>query len=135
MTGHNDTERILDAFLAPEHDQLPDRVVDAALTEIARTPQRRALRVPWRFPLMPQLLRYAVVAVVLVAVAGVGGALLLTRSDNLGPGAVAPAPTPAPDAHGYRGPDCLARAVRDRTGDHRVHALHVPRVRAHLRHP
>ena len=45
---------------------------------------------------MPQLLRYAVVAVVLVAVAGVGGALLLTRSDNLGPGAVAPAPTPAP---------------------------------------
>jgi hypothetical protein len=96
MTGHNDTERILDAFLAPEHDQLPDRVVDAALTEIARTPQRRALRVPWRFPLMPQLLRYAVVAVVLVAVAGVGGALLLTRSDDLGPAAVAPSPTLAP---------------------------------------
>ena len=96
MTGHNDTERILDAFLAPEHDQLPDRVVDAALTEIARTPQRRALRVPWRFPLMPQLLRYAVVAVVLVAVAGVGGALLFTRSGNAGPGAVAPEPTPTP---------------------------------------
>ncbi len=96
MTGHNDTERILDAFLAPEHDQLPDRVVDVALTEIARTPQRRALRVPWRFPLMPQLLRYAVVAVVLVAVAGVGGALLFTPSGNAGPGAVAPEPTPTP---------------------------------------
>ncbi len=68
MTGHIDAERMLDAFLAPEHDQLPDRVVDAALTEIARTPQRRALRVPWRFPLMPQLLRYAVVAVVAVAI-------------------------------------------------------------------
>ena len=45
---------------------------------------------------MPQVLRYAVVAVVLVAVAGVGGALLLTGSDNLGPGAVAPTPTPTP---------------------------------------
>ena len=98
MNRYVDAERILDAFLAPEHDQLADRVLDAAFADIARTPQRRALRAPWRFPLMPQLLRYAVVAVVLVAVAGVGGALLLTRSGNLGPGAVAPTPLPNPTA-------------------------------------
>ena len=53
MNGTVDTERILDAFLAPEADRLPDRVIDAALADIARTPQRRALRVPWRFHYMP----------------------------------------------------------------------------------
>ena len=33
MTGRNDPERILDAYLAPEHDRLADRVVDAAFAE------------------------------------------------------------------------------------------------------
>jgi hypothetical protein len=35
MSGRADTERILDAFLAPDTDRLPDRVIDAALDEIA----------------------------------------------------------------------------------------------------
>ena len=79
MTGYTDAERVLDAFLAPEHDQLADRVLEAALADIARTPQRRALRVPWRFPKMAVLDRTTVVAaVVLVAVVGAGGALFFT---------------------------------------------------------
>ena len=74
MNGQADTERILDAYLAPEADRLPDRVIDAALADIARTPQRRALRVPWRFP--PCLLSTratGIAAVALVAVVGAGG--------------------------------------------------------------
>jgi hypothetical protein len=54
MTGQIDAERILDAFLAPEADQLPDRVLDAALTEIARIPQRR-VGGRWKLPAMTRV--------------------------------------------------------------------------------
>jgi hypothetical protein len=94
MNARSDTERILDAFLAPEADRLPDRVIDAALDDIARTPQRRALRVPWRFRYMPSLSRVtAVAAVALVLAVGAGGLVYLNSPG--GPGG-APAPTPTP---------------------------------------
>jgi hypothetical protein len=89
MNRYVDAERILDAFLAPEDDQLADGVIDAALTEIARTPQRRALRVPWRFPNVSPVVRIALVAVALVAVVG-GGAILISGT------AVVPRPSPTP---------------------------------------
>ena len=60
---------------------------------------------------MPQLLRYAVVAVVLVDVAAVGGALLLTRSGKLGPASVARV-EPRPDAHPNSDPDHLPHPVQ-----------------------
>jgi hypothetical protein len=94
MTGHVDAERILDAFLAPEHDQLADRVLEAALADIARTPQRRALRVPWRFPKMSPVLRIALVAVALVALLGAGGAMFLAGSSTPAPSVVVASPTP-----------------------------------------
>lgn len=94
MNGRIDAERILDAFLAPEADRLADRVIDAALADIARTPQRRALRVPWRFHLMPALSRTtAMAAAVLVAVVGAGALLYLTSNR---PGGVGSQPTSAP---------------------------------------
>lgn len=87
MTGRSSTERILDAFLAPEADRLPDRVIDAALADIARTPQRRALRVPWRFPLMPALTRATSLgAVALVAAVAVGGVMYINSTGPGGPG-------------------------------------------------
>ncbi len=106
MTGRTYTERLLDAYLAPEADRLADRVVDAALAQIARTPQRRALRVPWRFPYMPALSRATgIAAVALVAVVGAGGLLYLNAKGPGGPGgsptpttAVTPAPSAAPTA-------------------------------------
>jgi len=84
MTGRSRTERILDAYLAPEADRLPDLVIDAALDEIARTPQRRAIRVPWRFPTMPALSRATgIAAVALVAVVGAGGLIYLNSGGFL----------------------------------------------------
>jgi hypothetical protein len=95
MNARTDTERILDAFLAPEGDRLADRVIDAALADIARTPQRRALRVPWRFPTMPTYLRLAAVAAV-VAVVGVGALLFVGGGSTVPPATPSPAPTALP---------------------------------------
>lgn len=97
MNARIDAERILDAFLAPEADRLPDRVIDAALDDIARTPQRRALRVPWRFPLMPALTRAtSLAAVALVAAVGVGGVIYLNSASPGGPGGPGTPASPAP---------------------------------------
>lgn len=99
MKARSTTERILDAYLAPESDRLADRVIDAVLADIARTPQRRAVRVPWRFPLMPALSRATGVAVVvLVAVVGVGSLLYLNsnRGGAGSQGSPSPASTPTP---------------------------------------
>ena len=101
MKARSDTERILDAYLAPEADRLADRVIDAALADIARTPQRRAVRVPWRFPLMPALSRATGVAVVaLVAVVGAGTFFYLNSRPGGGGAQGTPLPTatqtPAP---------------------------------------
>ncbi|HUG30060.1 MAG TPA: hypothetical protein VMQ65_06080 [Candidatus Limnocylindria bacterium] len=90
MTGRSSTERILDAYLAPEADRLPDRVIEAALADVARTPQRRALGVPWRFTSMTNLMR-AAAAVAIVAIVGVG--VLALNPGIFGPGAPTPGPT------------------------------------------
>jgi hypothetical protein len=93
MSGRIDAERILDAFLAPESDRLPDRVIDATLADIARTPQRRAMRVPWRFPLMTNTMRAAAG----VAIVGVGVlAFNLRPTGNGATGTPAPTQTAGP---------------------------------------
>lgn len=99
MSGQIDADRILDAFLAPEADRLPDRVIEAALADVARTPQRRALRVPWRFHHM-RLFPHATAIASVALVAVVGLVYLNSRSPG-GPGAPTTpteAPTTAPTA-------------------------------------
>lgn len=98
MNGRTDAERILDAFLAPEiGERLSDRVIDATLDDVARTPQRRALRVPWRFPLMPALTRTTgIAAVALVAVVSAGGLLYLNAKGLGGPGGATSQPPASP---------------------------------------
>jgi hypothetical protein len=92
MNARTDTERILDAYLAPEADRLADRVFDAALADIDRTPQRRAMGVPWRFPHMPALTRMTgLAALALAAVVGAGGLLYLNSKGPGGPGGQATA--------------------------------------------
>lgn len=74
MTVRTDTERVLDLFLAPEPEQLADRVIDAALAEIATTPQRTALRVTWGIPGLRAGWRTAAFAALgLAAVLGAAG--------------------------------------------------------------
>jgi hypothetical protein len=93
MTSRTTTERILDAYLAPEGDRLPDRVIEAVVADVARTPQRRAARAPWRFRHMPVLSRpTGIAAVALVAVLGAAG-LMYLRSI---PGGTGSRPTPTP---------------------------------------
>ncbi len=83
MTSRIDAERILDAFLAPDADRLPNRVIEAALTDIARTPQRRAMRVPGRIPTMTSFAKLAIGAAVVVVVV-VAGIQFLPRSGTSG---------------------------------------------------
>ena len=95
MSTRIDAEPILDAFLAPEGDRIADRVIEAALADIARTPQRRAVRAPWRFLTMPASSRsIGIAAVVLVAVVGVGGLIYLNSSSRGAVGGPAATPTP-----------------------------------------
>jgi hypothetical protein len=137
MTGHVDTERILDAFLAPAHDQLPERVLEASLADITRTPQRRALRVPWRLPYMPALTRttgFATVA--LVAVVAAGGLLYLNAKGPSGPGAQASAPAtvPTPTATGPSPtPKSTYPPLQDGRNEPGVYTVQLALARAPLR--
>lgn len=107
MTGRIDTERVLDLFLAPEPDRLADRVIDAAMSEVARTPQRSPLRRPWTLsPLRTRPRAMAFAAVLVVAVLGASIIdSLLGRSVSTGgdptpspsvPAGESPAPSPRP---------------------------------------
>jgi hypothetical protein len=94
MTTDRDFDRIALAWLADGPEELPDRVVDAVVDEIHVTPQRHALRVPWRFPSMTTPARVAAAAV--IGVLAIGGALLVLRPGGSNVGG--PVPTPSPTA-------------------------------------
>jgi hypothetical protein len=96
MTSRSDIERVLDRYLAEGAEQVPDRVIDGALDQIDHIPQRRALRVPWRFHEMPSFLKPALAGAAVVAALVVGGMFL-----NRGPTDTAGGPpiaTPSPSA-------------------------------------
>jgi hypothetical protein len=121
MTTGNDFDRRAAAWLADGPNELNDRVLGAALREVHVTHQRRALRVPWRFPLMPALTRTtAIAAVALVAVVGAGGVLYMNSGAGggqptpTGPQPASPPPSgPAPSARptGMPGPSGVATGV------------------------
>ena len=98
MTSQSEVELVLDRYLADGVEQVPDRVIDAALRDIEYTHQRRALRVPWRFDEMP-VFKLALAGAAVLAVLVVGGLFL-----NRGPGPMVGAPpaatatAPPPDA-------------------------------------
>lgn len=73
MTGLRDIERVLDSWFEGD-DRIPGRVIDRALENIERIPQRRARRVPRRYSDMPTSLRLLGLA---AALAVVGGAAFL----------------------------------------------------------
>ncbi len=77
MTHESDFDRIAEAWLADGPAELPERVLDAVVDEIHLTRQRRAVRAPWRFPVMTTPSRVGAAAV--VGILAVGGLLLITR--------------------------------------------------------
>jgi hypothetical protein len=100
MTTRSEIERVLDRYLAEGVEQVPDRVIDAALDEIDSTSQRRAVRLPWWFNQAPSFLKLAVGGAALIAVLVVGG-MFLTRGPAPsvgGPGAATPSPTASPSS-------------------------------------
>lgn len=90
MTSQQHLDRVLDAFFQAGSDEVADRVIDGALLTIDHTPQRRAIRVPWRFPEMNSSLKLATAAGLVVAVGALSALMLSNRGDA--PGAL-PRPT------------------------------------------
>ncbi|HET7030094.1 MAG TPA: hypothetical protein VFI34_06260 [Candidatus Limnocylindrales bacterium] len=84
MTRSIDVERALDAYLAPDGDGVPDRVIDGVLDQIQNTNQlRRGLFAPPRFTPMNTFARAA--AVLVIAAVAIGAlALLAGPRDGVG---------------------------------------------------
>ncbi len=96
MTTRSEVELALDRYLAEGGEQVPDRVIDAALDQIDQLPQRRALRVPWRFHDLSTFLKPAIAGAAVVAVLVVGGTYLTGgEAPGLGAGGTT---TPSPTA-------------------------------------
>lgn len=91
MTDKRELDRLLGAFFADGTDELADRVIDAALDQIDHTRQRRALRMPRRFPTMTMPIRLA--AATVIAALAVGGAFYLLKPGQPAVGGPSPAPT------------------------------------------
>jgi dipeptidyl aminopeptidase/acylaminoacyl peptidase len=75
MTDQRELDRILGAFFVEGTNELPDRVINAALEQIDHTPQRHAVRMPWRLPRMNMYTRLAAAAI--LGLVAVGGSLYL----------------------------------------------------------
>jgi hypothetical protein len=105
MTIDGNFDRIAMDWLVDGPDKVSDRVLDTVADKIHLTRQRRASRVPWRFPTMTTSARAATAAVIGVLV--IGGALVVlkpgTSSGIGGPGAT-PTSSPTPSASPTQSP-------------------------------
>jgi len=90
MTPDPDIERVLERWFTEGPTQMPDRLFEF-VDHIDRLPQRRLARIQTRLFAMNIDLRLAVTAAVIVAVA-VTGAVVLTRAQEVGVGALHPVP-------------------------------------------
>ncbi len=122
MTRQRELDSLLDAFFAEGHDELADRVIDAALDQIDDTRQRRAKGMPRRIPPMTMFTRLAAAAV--IGAVAIGGTLYLLKPGQTAvvgapsPTATAsptatPAPTPVPAPTPKPSPMALAGPLGD----------------------
>jgi hypothetical protein len=107
MTRQLEIEGILDGFLADGAHELADHVLDAALADINKTPQRRSWWPTWRFNEMNIFAKAAIAAAAVVVVAVLGYNLLPSNGPGVGP---TPSPTPTPAAF-HEGPLSAGRYV------------------------
>ena len=100
-----ESTRVVRSWLADGADRLPERVLDAVLDQVPSTPQRRPWRLAWRINDVTNLIRFAAIAAVVVAVGVVGFQLLPSSGATVGapptasaPPAQSPAPSGSPSA-------------------------------------
>jgi hypothetical protein len=95
MSAERDVTRIVRSWLRTDEHESADRVLDNVLGLLDATPQRRSQWPVWRIADMNSSAKLAIAAAAVVAVALVGGRLLLTSSGpNVGaPGAPSPMPS------------------------------------------
>jgi hypothetical protein len=93
MSGPSDFERIARDWLAEGPTELADRVLDATLTDVRRTRQRRPLTAG-RFAQMSGQTRAGVA--IAAAIVLILGAALVLRTSNQAPVAASPAPSASP---------------------------------------
>jgi hypothetical protein len=98
MTLDRDFERIASAWLADGPTELSDRVIDVVVDQIHLTRQRRAMRVPWRFPTMTMPARVA--ALIAVGALAIAGAIALSGIGGLSRSTPTPSATTQPSGNG-----------------------------------
>jgi len=106
MTANKDLgRRLSDYYEAEASPQAPDWVLGSALATIDSTPQRHVfVRVPWKLSTAKFYAKVAVAAAVVIAVAGLGLAVIGPGTDRPGgpqvtpTPSVSPSPSPSPSA-------------------------------------
>jgi hypothetical protein len=83
MTRDQDIERVLDQWFIEGPTQMPSRFLDDTLDRIDRAPQHRLARLQTRLLAMHPDLRFAAAAAIVLAVAGIGVAVL-TQTGGIG---------------------------------------------------
>lgn len=96
MNDRSDIDRVLGHWFEDGPAVMPERVADVVARRISQRPQRRSLRLLWRFPMSPAM-KYGLAAAAVLIVALVGYNLLPRGTSVGGPPATAtPAPTLTP---------------------------------------
>jgi hypothetical protein len=109
VSTDRDVNRIVRSWLDEGVTVLPDRVLDAVLDQLPATPQRRAVWLVRRFPLMNNsIVRFGLAAAAVVAIAVIGV--------NLVPGGgsgAQPTPSPSTSPSAQPSPDLYGTQVHD----------------------
>jgi len=90
MNSERDANRIVRSWLKAGSTGIPDRVLDAVLSELPSTPQRRSRWSPWRNQTMNAMIKIGAVAAVLLVAVVVGTRFL--PSDGIVGGPATPSP-------------------------------------------
>jgi hypothetical protein len=96
--NRSEVELVLDRYLSEGPEQVPDRVLDAALDAIDQTRQRRALRVPWRTYEMSSMFKLVLAGAAVAVVLAVGAFYLLPGQPTGSVGGPSTAPSPPASA-------------------------------------
>ena len=85
MNSERDANRIVRSWLEAGSNGIPDRVLDAVLSELPSTPQRRSRWSPWRSQTMNAFIKIGAVAAVLLLAVVVGSRFLPGDANVGGP--------------------------------------------------